>query len=208
MKTARAFVLPGLLGALAVLAALVASDVRSWNRAVESGDALYAAQPASPGWEARTRLPSSLAEQLLGAGDDVEARRALQRFRATVNRQPRLDNAIEVNAARAQAESALAGVSRSGDRAQAAQALTLLGVLAFGDFARGGGASDTLAQTAVSSFDGAVRIDPTDEAAKYDLELALRALVAHGVRVGRGAGGSGAIGGRRGAGSGLPGHGY
>jgi hypothetical protein len=53
-----------------------------------------------------------------------------------------------------------------------------------------------------------VRADPQNDDAKYDLELALRELLTHGVRVGAGQQtGAGATG-RRGAGGGVPGSGY
>lgn len=207
MKHALRFLVPAVLAVLAILVALLAADVRAWGDAVGSGDALYSASPSTASWRPSARLPSGLSDWLLGVGDDVAARRALQRFRATANTRARLDNAVEVAAARAATESALAAVARSRNPATAAQARTLLGVLAFGDFARGG-ESATQAEAAISDFDGAVRIDPGNETAKYDLELALGALAARGVRVGPGSGSGTGSTGRRGGGSGVPGQGY
>jgi hypothetical protein len=205
---ARGFVAPAVLLVLAVVVALLAADVRAWDRALKRGDAEYLASPAAASWRAPERLPAELAERLLAVGDDVAARRALQRFRAAAYRRGRLDNAAEVAADRGETESALAAVARSPEAEKSAQAQTLLGVLAFGDFARGGGSSAAQADAAVSYFDGAVRTDPASDTAKYDLELALQALVARGVRIGRSSGGATGSTGRRGAGGGTPGSGY
>jgi hypothetical protein len=205
---ARAFAVPAILLFAAFAIALLASDVRAERDALEAGDARYASTPNRTTWVASGRLPGDAASRLLAVGDDVLAREALQGFRASVHRRGRLDNASEVAAARADAEVALAAVARSHDAVKASQALTLLGVLAFGDFARSGSNSAGLAEAAVSYFDGAVRIDPTNEAAKYDLELTLKALAARGVRIGPGSGAGIGPTGRRGAGGGVPGHGY
>ena len=207
MRDAPRFLAAALLAVLAILLALLAADVRAWGDAVASGDTLYSASPSTASWRPTTRLPTGLSEWLVGAGDDVAARRALQRYRATANTRTRLDNAVEVAAARAATERALAAVARSGDPATAAQARTLLGILAFGDFARGGETASQ-AEAAISDFDSAVRIDPGNETAKYDLELALSALAARGVRVEPGSGSGTGSTGRRGARGGVPGHGY
>ena len=95
-----------------------------------------------------------------------------------------------------------------GRGARASQAGTLLGVLAFGDLARGGGRNASQAQTALADFAEAVRADPADEIAKFDLELLTRSLVARGVRTGTSEGDAAGATGRTGAGSGVPGQGY
>ena len=59
-----------------------------------------------------------------------------------------------------------------------------------------------------STFEAAIRRDPGNTAARYNLELLLRRTRATSTRQGPG-NGSGALGhGRRGAGSGTPGRGY
>jgi len=125
----------------------------------------------------------------------------------TVSTRARLDNALGVTAARARAETELGAVAR-GSGPRASQAGALLGVLAFGDLARGGGRDPSQAETAIGDFENAVRADPDDEIAKFDLELVVRLLAAHGRRFGvTGGGGVGSTG-RRGAGGGTPGKGY
>lgn len=208
MRNGRAFVLPAILLLAAVVIALLAADVRAQGDALAAGDARYATAPGRARWHASSLLPERVARGLLAVGDDVAARKALKQFRATAFRRGRLDNAADVAAARADTEVALGKVARSGDPDKASQALTLLGVLAFGDFARSGRNSAGLAEAAVSYFDAAVHVDSTNEAAKYDLELALKALAARGVRIGPGSGAGVGTTGRRGGGSGVPGHGY
>ena len=185
-----------LLVALAVVVALLAGDVRAWQETFESGQT-----------KASTRLPWNIAARTLAVEDDAQARRAIALFRATASVHGRLDNALGVTAARANAETALAAVAR-GRGVRASQAATLLGVLAFGDLARGGGRDSSQAETAVGDFENAIRADPSDANAKYDLELLLRSLAARGVRTGPGAGSGAGATGHKGAGSGTPGQGY
>jgi len=193
----RFFVAP-LLVVLAVVAVLLAADVRAWQRVLAHD---------VNGTPAAQRLPWSPAARLLSVRDDVEARRAVALFRQAASRHGRLDDALGVTAERARAELALAQVAQGSGR-RAAQAGTLLGILAFGDLARGGGNDASQAQTALADFDAAVRADQADENAKFDLELMLRSLVARGVRIGPNAGSGTGSTGRRGAGSGIPGSGY
>jgi hypothetical protein len=189
----------------AILLALLAADVRAWPRVVTAGDSVYAMRPLDASWTPSTRLPVGWSRGLLGLQDDLAARHALQLYRANVGVRARLDTAVQAAAARAGAEAALAGVAREPGAARASQAETLLGVLAFGDFSAG--AQTSQADQAVSAFEQAVKDDPSNEAAKYDLELLLRLLVAHGQRTGSQPG-AGPGPGRRGAGGGVPGHGY
>jgi hypothetical protein len=53
-----------------------------------------------------------------------------------------------------------------------------------------------------------VRLDPTNAAAQYNLELLLRMLLAHGQRVGPNSAPGPRATGRKGAGAGQPGTGY
>jgi len=193
------------LAVLAVLAALLAADVRAWRGALAGGDAVYAVSPARAAWTPSTRL-GGVAEAMLGVRDDVSLRRALQVYREASSVQLRLDNAVDAQALLAQAGDALAGPAAATDPGRASQARTLLGLLAFRAAGSGGGASQT--DAAISDFTDAVRVNPADAAAKFDLELLLRLTGAHGSRVGPGQGSGIGKTGRRGAGGGVPGHGY
>ena len=179
------------LAAVAVLAALLAADVDSSRSALAQGDAVYAVPPGRATWAPSPPLGGPAA-RLLGTKDDLALRRGLQLYAAAAAVPDRLDTVDEKQSLQAQAQQALV---RAGDSSQAE---TLLGVLAFGQSA----------DTAVADFTNAVRADPTNAVAKYDLELLLRLSEAHGSRSGSSPGGSFGKGGRRGAGGGVPGNGY
>ena len=215
MKTALGFGLAAVLVVLAVLAALLAADVRGWQTTLRENDALLAV---------RARGGDTAAGHASRLARGANARRERRRRRAARDRAlPRERQACrcasttrtQVALARGRAEQALASVARSSDGARASQAETLLGVLVFTDvgpstdpFEETAPTDPDQAQASVGDFQDAVRADPANAVAKYDLELALRALLAQGVRVGAGQQtGAGATG-RRGAGGGVPGSGY
>jgi hypothetical protein len=191
--------------ALAVLAALLAGDVRAWHSALAAGDAAYVATPSRAAWTARTHL-GSVSEVLLGVRDDVELRDALQLYVDVSKLHLRLDNALAVESARARAQDALEHVSGGRDPRRVSQVLTLLGILAYRASASGGAQSQV--DAAISDFTDAVRADPANVEAAYDLELLLRLTAARGVRVEPGQGGGFGRTGHRGAGGGQPGSGY
>ena len=193
------------LAGLAVLAALLAADVRSWPPALASGDSLFAASGSGATWKPPTRL-GGLAQDLLAVEGDLQLRRALQLYRESGAVPQRLDNALEVQTARAAAQDALAAAARDSRPQDASQALTLLGILAFRAVAVGGGSSQT--DAALSDFTDAVRTDPGNELAKYDLELLLRLTAAHGARPGAGQGSGFGGNDRHGGAGGVPGSGY
>ena len=214
MKAALGFAGAAVLVALAVLTALLAADVRGWQSALREDDALVSTAPKLATWQPPTHL-SSLAKHMLGVRDDVKARRAIALFLENVNVPVRLDNAQQVAVQRGRAEQALAAVARSSSGARASQAETLLGVLVFTDigpsndsFQETTGIDPDQAQASLTDFEDAVRTDPSNAVAKYDLELALRALLSQGIRVGAGQQTGAGTSGQRGAGGGVPGNGY
>jgi hypothetical protein len=213
VKTALGSAGAAVLLGLAAFAALLAADVHHWQRTLRQDDALLVAAPKLATWQPRTRL-SSLAELVLGVRDDVAARRAISLYLENVNVPVRLDNAQQVAIARGRAEQALAAVARGGGP-RASQAETLLGVLVFTDvgpsndpFEETTGIDPDQAQASLADFEDAVRADPDNAVAKYDLELALRVLVSQGVSVGAGQQTGAGSTGQRGAGGGIPGNGY
>ena len=205
----------GALAALAVLAALLASDLRAWPAAIERGDALYALDPSSARWSAQTRL-GGLAGTLLGTGGDLAERRALVLYDETIVLQQGIPFAEEIETARADATNALAKPAGFSDASVASQARTLQGALAFDAASRGGGAPQV--DAAIADFTAALELDSANTAAKFDLELLLRLGqaqpstfgAAHQKTFGRPGrtGPAGAAGGRTGAAGTLPGHGY
>jgi hypothetical protein len=203
------------LGVLAVLAALLAADLRAWPAAIERGDALYALNPSSAHWSAPTRL-GGLAEAMLGTGGDLAARRGLALYDETVALEQTVPYQEVIETARADALNALAKPAASSDPSVASQARTLEGALAFDAASRGGGGPQV--DAAIADFTAALELDSANTAAKFDLELLLRLGqaqsstfgAAHQKTFGRPGrkGPAGAAGGRTGAAGTLPGHGY
>jgi hypothetical protein len=193
------------LVAAGVSAALLAADVHAWRSAVHEGDIVYVGTPTRAQWTADANFGGT-AEHLLGVADDIDFRRALQRFVEAGKLRPRLDNAVDVESDRGRAQDALERAARETGGARRSQALTLLGVLAFG--AAASGSSQSQVDAAISDFTDALRADPGDSDAAFDLELLLRLTAAHGSRVEPGQGGGFGRTGRHGAGGGQPGSGY
>ena len=192
------------LAAAAVIAALLAADVRAWPVALESGDAVYAIAPGRARWIPATNL-GELSNTLLGTADDVAARLAIQGYREAAALQQQLGNAVPVPTERLAAINALIGPASSANPQVAAQARTLLGILTFAEATAGGGVSPI--DTAIADFADAVRVEPGDTAAKFDLELLLRLTAPNGQpRRHRLASGFGRVG--SGASGGVPGSGF
>ncbi|MDX6527467.1 MAG: hypothetical protein QOI43_2978 [Gaiellales bacterium] len=199
------FALAAVFVALAVLAALLAGDVRAWRSSIAAGDAAYAVTPSRASWAADARLGTA-SEALLGIRDDVQLRDALQQYVDASKLHLRLDNALTVESARARAQDALEQISHAHDPVRVSQVLTLLGILAYRASASGGAQSQV--DAAISDFTDAVRANPANMEAAFDLELLLRLTAARGSRVEPGQGGGFGRTGRRGAGGGQPGSGY
>ena len=159
---------------LATLAALVARDAAAIQRGFEGSDLAFKAQPAAERlWKIDTRLP--YAKDALGVEDDLVYRRALRAFAAR-----RADNPYDFDrpAFRAEAQATLGSVENSKDLtpAQRSKAATLQGVLTFDEATADPVNGPTLIRRALGDFERAVRIDPTNEEAKYNLEFLLRVL--------------------------------
>jgi len=191
--------------ALAVLALLLAVDVRSWEDALSGGDAVYASAPERATWTPSTML-GGVAGSLLGVDDDVATRRALQLYDRVAGTRLTFDNATRVQTARAEAQDALVAAAAGKNQQLASQARTLLGILTFGRNASG--VEEDQVESAIADFTDALRADGSNDVAKFDLELLLRASAVSGTRPGQGVGGGFGRGGRRGAGGGTPGKGY
>ena len=188
---------------LATVLALLAADVRAWRDTMRADDVRFELSGSSGAdWNTSTLLPVGVSRAVLDVDDDRALRRGVAAFRAADRARgfarPRVRGA---------AEAALAGVAAgSGEPAQASQAFDLLGILAFSDSTSGRRA--TPVERSLAAFENAVRRDPGNTAAKYNLELLLRLLEAEGERRGPNAAPGPRGGGRRGAGTGTPGQGY
>jgi hypothetical protein len=196
-----------LLAAAAALACL-ASDLLGWRNAMRTGDREFARSAASATWRAGTVLPWDPARTVLGLNTPLRLRADEQRFAAVQAAGSGYDNGLSETRNRGVLEAELAGLARSRDHAVASAADNLLGILAFADSTQTGPASPAPVDQSVADFQAAVRLDPANADAKFNLELLLRRLVARGVRAGPSPSAGGPAKGRRGAGGGIPGRGY
>ncbi len=197
---------------LAIVLALLALDMSRSRDALASGDVEYRIVPETAGlWRARTVVPFGLAASLLGTSDDVAVRRAVRAVRLA-----RLDDpstfvsdpqvALLRNDAQARLDALVAG---SGSEKEKSRAAGLLGVLALARLATETQDRAELLGTAVANLQLAIALDPSNDDAKYNLELALQR--SRGIQLTEGAGGqnpSPGGTGSSGAGAGDPGSGY
>lgn len=187
----RAAIAVAALCAAALLVAL-AVDAGRWKH-------VHARPPAT--------IVGNLAERLLGTKDDVELRRGVSAFVVAKDTPYGYDNGMTQGRVRAQAVAELAALAASEPPRDAARLESLLGVLAWGSTRAPLGVLDP-EDRSVDAFTRAARLDPTDTAAAFNLELSLRALAPHGARSQPGRAGSTHGIGRSGAGAGEPGEGY
>jgi hypothetical protein len=193
---------------LAVVLALISADVRTWHDTLEAHDLRFRtdAQRAA-NWNASTLLPTGVTRTLLGIDDDLALRDGVARFRTVGRTGSQFDSGRARRRARASAESQLVTVISGGTGQFASHASNLLGILTFAD-ATSGRRAATPVERSVAAFQEAIRLDPDNAAAKFNLELLFHLIEARGTRIGPGTAAGSRGGGQRGAGSGEPGQGY
>jgi hypothetical protein len=193
----------------AVLLAVLALDALRWRGQLEDADLRYAAREGNAGmWEPDTRFPVSLTRDVLGVDDDIAYRRAVQAFRVVnVARAPR--DLADVGR-RGQVELQLGRLTGSGlDAESRSLAANLRGVLAFEEARNdSGGQTVVFLRRALSEFRRAITLDPTNEPAKYNLELTLRLMQLSSQDSQSGGGGERADTPASGAGAATSGSGY
>lgn len=172
-------VVVALVVAAALLVAL-AADVLRWDRQLRDGDAAYAAGTAvAVAWRPDTRLPRGVSASLLGVSDDVAYRDAVARFWQSKPRDP--IRVFEDVTRRSAAERTL---GRTFDRDPSARRRSQLAVLRAAMMLEEARNSPTQRQVfvrrAIEFLERAVVLDPSNETAVYDLELALKLLRASG----------------------------
>lgn len=197
---------------LAVALVLVALDVVHWDAALRSDDVTYRTMPDDETlWSIDELAPFDLASRLLAVDDDVDFRRALRALRAAhpdepsvIISDPRI--AISRNEAQARLEAVVASDQQRSRRSRAAG---LLGVLGLARFVTETQAREALLSSTVSNFRKAIGLDPANDEAKFNLELAYQR--GRGVEINESASGQNPTpggSGSRGAGAGDAGSGY
>lgn len=194
------------LTVLGVILLVLGHDLRGWDRALTEGDGGFESRPANARWSTSSWLPGDPVRDALAVDDDLRLRWAVQAYVIAAGTRRGLDDGARQARTRATAEIALADVTAHGSPSQASQAGNLLGVLvATADRAPDAAATE---DRAGETFGTAIRADPANADAKYNLELILRRIRVVGTREGPGNGAGNRGDSRRGAGSGAPGSGY
>jgi len=177
LRRHRAALLALLCVSAGALLVLLAFDASTWRRTVARDDLRFRALPAHRDlWRPATSLPGDPAGALIGTGDALVYRRALQLFwysRIGVDPEQRQD----LPAVRAEAQQRLLDVSTSGasvrERSLAANLLGVL-VVTTPTAATDKGAIEQILKRAAGYFRQAIQVDSSDVDAKLNLELVLR----------------------------------
>jgi hypothetical protein len=162
---------------VALVLALLAVDVRAWQTTVARDDLRFRALPAHKGlWKPPTILPGDPASRLIGTGDAMAYRHALQYFWfARIGSNPEVRQ--DTPALRASAQERIQSMIGSAPNAkQRSDAANLLGVLVVTTPAPGSD-QDAVTQIltrAAQYFQLAISIDDGNLDAKQNLELVLR----------------------------------
>jgi hypothetical protein len=163
---------------IAAILALLAVDVARWDRTVARDDLRFAKTPSRFDlWRGDEILPLGFAREVLAVDDDLAYRRAVRTFWRS---QPRAGVQVGPKAVvlRARAQLLLERIANTDpDRRRRSEAANLLGVLSMtAQRFDVGNRGPKLLERAVTNFRVAVKLDPSNEDAKYNLELFLRAI--------------------------------
>lgn len=164
-----------LLVAAAAVLAVLAVDVLRWRGHLERSDVAFSSGGASAMGDPDTRMPAGLVQRMLAVDDDIAFRQALVRFRQSNPRRPPRDLLDASLKSRAEAE--LARVGRTDPSAgRRSLVATLRGALAFEEARFGGPQSELQLRRSLAEFRQAIRLDESNEEAKYNIELVLALL--------------------------------
>jgi hypothetical protein len=159
--------------ALSLVAALVARDAAAVRRTVTQDDLVFLqGQPVYDQlWRFDTTLP--YVADLFGIGDDILYRHALRKYAAEDRRQ-RGRSSFNPGL-RAEAQAALSIAERAGlSAARRSKLASLQGVMSYDETLTNPIDASALAGQALEHFHRAVKTDPTNVEAKYNLEYLLR----------------------------------
>ncbi|HEV2713545.1 MAG TPA: hypothetical protein VGU26_10665 [Gaiellaceae bacterium] len=162
------------LVAFALMAALIARDAAAVQRTVEHGDLTFL--EGQPVYERLWRLDTTLpyAAELFGIEDDLLYRHALRKYAAELRRQEGRFN-FSSPGLRAEAQAALSIAENSSlSAARRSRLANLSGRLSYDETLSNPLDASGLAQQALEHFHRAVKLDPSNADAKYNLEYLLR----------------------------------
>lgn len=208
MRRPVALALAVVTTAVAAFLVVLGLDVLSWRGDMERADLRFEAVAGERDmWRADTILPAGLSRELLDVDEDIAYREVLQQFGIARVRQPVRDQ--RDLARRGAVETQLAQI---GEEPLGPERLSMLanlsGALAFEEARFDEGQRATFLRRSLAEFREAIKVDPANEDAKYNLELVLRLIV--NAQNESSAGGGGARGDTQasGAGAATSGSGY
>jgi hypothetical protein len=171
------------LACIGIVSAIAARDVLAWRGQTARADVAIASHSPDLGvWRPHTWLPAGVSEWLAGTGDDVEFGQTLQHFQVFrgdqqwglfvangANGDPSAfaHRTLELAALEFKFDQ-LARSSRSAELRSRARQLN--GILLFQHLILQGGDAKTTLERTIADFTEAVRLDPENATAKYDLE--------------------------------------
>jgi hypothetical protein len=165
-----------LLVVSAVFLAALAVDVLRVDRQVSAADVRFTSRlDRTVSWAPETLLPAGIARGLLGVGDDVRYRHAVQRFWLSEPRAP-VRQFSDVTR-RAGAEREIAELAESSGSAEHQSLLvTMRGGLLLEEARNTPSQREVFVRRAIEQFQRAITLDPTNDDAVHDLELSLKLL--------------------------------
>lgn len=180
MRRALSFTLAAVAAAAATVVLLLAVDAYRWQQQTAADDVTFRNFQLGPDvWDQSTVLPEAAARVVLGATDDVDYRSGVRAFFLARPRARGMFQPPEIDAQRGQSQIELTQRFRDEDDPKRKSHLaTLLGALALAVSPQQDveGRVTTL-EVAVAYLQEAVRLDPANEDAKFNLESALRRLI-------------------------------
>jgi hypothetical protein len=211
-RARRAAIVAGVVGCtlLSLFLVVVAVDVVRSHEALASGDDDYVTTPKEGGlWQPGALGASTISRKVLGVDDDLSFREAVRALRVSQRDEP-TDSSPEAILRRAKAQKLLQEVSTSDpDPRRRSRAMSLLSVLLLSTPAADQEERATAQRVALANLQKAIETDPTNDEAKYNLEVVLRRKA--GVQTVQGGptpNPSSGQGQSRGAATGPPGKGY
>ena len=141
---------------------------------MRTGDRAFAPRPGGATWSPTPCFPASVARGVLGLDVPLRFRAAEQAFAAPASRRAAATTtACPSRTTRGELEAELAELARSRRPPIASEADNLLGILAFADSRQSGPIAPAPVDQSVADFQAAVRLDPANADAKFNLERLL-----------------------------------
>jgi hypothetical protein len=162
---------------LAIALVLVAVDVLRVTGSVTEDDVRFQAKPTLPSglFDDPGFLPGRLASKAVGLEDDLRYRRAAWLYARGDPSNTSVYVTPVQEALRASLEPKLIDASRAeSDPRRRSRLLNLLGVVAMSRYAIDPGDRSNVVRAAIDSFTNAIKVDPDNADAKFNLEIVLR----------------------------------